>query len=148
MQVILRENVENLGKTGDIVRVSDGYARNFLLPRQLVMIAEAENVAQIEHHKRVLEKKRKTERMGAVELAAKLAAVTCTVAKKAGEHDKLFGSVTAQDIVDALAVVGVTLERKLLHLAAPIKTLGEHSVEIRLDSDVVASIKVSVVAEA
>src|SRR4051794_11327394 len=98
MLVILRENVENLGGIGDVVKVSDGYARNYLLPRSLVVAADEGNMAAVEHHKRTLEKKRLAQRANSVELAKKLESVSCTIARKVGEHDKLFGSVTVADI--------------------------------------------------
>jgi large subunit ribosomal protein L9 len=102
MQVILLENVENLGRIGDLVNVTDGYARNFLLPRKLVAAADASNIAKIEHHKRSLEKKRLAARGAAEELAKKLADFSCTLSRKVGEGDKLFGSVSTSDIADSL----------------------------------------------
>src|SRR3954468_18084497 len=102
MLVILRENIENLGRTGDVVKVSDGYARNFLLPRNLVVAAEEKNIVAIEHHKRLLEKKRQAQKATALELAKKLEEFSCTVSRKVGENDKLFGSVSSGDIADAL----------------------------------------------
>lgn len=147
MQVILRENIENLGKTGDVVKVSDGYARNFLLPRKLVMIAEEKNVAAIEQAKKALEKKRLAEKASAQEFATKLSGLTCVIARKVGEHDKLFGSVSAADISEALKQLGHTLDRRHIHLETPIKTLGFHSVNIKLEPEVSAMIQVSVVKE-
>src|ERR1700733_8178123 len=102
MLVILRENVENLGRIGDVVKVSDGYARNFLLPQNLVVAADEGNVAQIEHHKRSLEKRRLAEKSASEELAKKLGEFSCTITRKVGENDRLFGSVTVGDIADAL----------------------------------------------
>src|SRR5689334_5944412 len=101
MVVILRENVENLGRIGDVVKVTDGYARNFLLPRNLVVAADEKNLATIEHHKRMLEKKRAAQMATAKEAATKLEAYSCTISRKVGENDKLFGSVTSVDIADA-----------------------------------------------
>lgn len=147
MQVILRENIENLGITGDIVKVSDGYARNFLLPRNLVVIAEEKNVAQIEHHKRVLEKKRLAQKAAAGELAKKLEGISCTISRKVGENDRLFGSVSAGDVSDALKVAGYEIDRRSVILESPIKALGVHPVSIKLHTDVVASVKVWVVKE-
>src|SRR6476646_7232492 len=106
MKVILRENVENLGKTGDIVKVSDGYARNYLLPRNLVFVADEQNVAAIEHHKKSLAKKRERDNTEAREVAKKIEGYSCTIARKVGENEKLFGSVTSADIADALAKGG------------------------------------------
>src|SRR5581483_9858446 len=106
MQVILRENVENLGRIGDLVKVSEGYARNFLLPRRLVVVADETNIASIEHHKRALEKKRLAQRSSSEELAKKLAEFSCTISRKVGEHDRLFGSVSSTDIASALKQAG------------------------------------------
>lgn len=147
MQVILRENIENLGKTGDVVKVSDGYARNFLLPRKLVMIAEEKNIAAIEQAKKALEKKRLAEKASAQEFAAKLSGLTCVIARKVGEHDKLFGSVSTTDISEALKQLGHNLDRRYIQLETPIKTLGVHSVTIKLEPEVSAVIQVSVVKE-
>jgi large subunit ribosomal protein L9 len=147
MLVILRENVENLGHIGDVVKVSDGYARNFLLPRKLVMIAEAKNVEAIEHQKKLLEKKRLAQQAVAREVAQKLEQVTCTIARKVGEHDKLFGSVSSTDIAAALKAAGYTVEKRAISLNAPIRALGLHSVTVKLDSEVTATVKVQVVKE-
>lgn len=147
MQVILRENVENLGRIGDVVKVSDGYARNFLLPRRLVEIADEANVKTIEHHKKALEKKRSAQKAVSVELAKKLGDFTCNLSRKVGEGDKLFGSVTSHDVSESLKKAGFTVDRRYIELEAPIKTLGVHPVKINLESDVSATIKVWVVKE-
>ena len=147
MLVVLRENVANLGRIGDVVNVTDGYARNYLLPRNLVVAADAKNVAAIEHHKKTLEKKRMAARASAEELAKKLSDFSCTLARKVGEHDKLFGSVTAHDISEALAKAGYPIERGDIQLEAPIKALGVHPVTVKLDADVTATVKVWVVKE-
>jgi large subunit ribosomal protein L9 len=147
MLVILRENVENLGRIGDVVKVSDGYARNYLLPRSLVVAADDKNISLIEHHKRGLEKKRLAQRGVAEELAKKLGEVQCTISRKVGEHDKLFGSVSAGDIADAIKAAGYTVERRSIQLAHPIKTLGVHPVTVRLEPEVSATVKVWVVKE-
>jgi len=147
MLVILRENVENLGHIGDVVKVSDGYARNFLLPRNLVAVAEAKSVAAIEHQKKLLEKKRLAQQAVAKEVAQKLEQVTCTIARKVGEHDKLFGSVSATDIAAALKAAGYTIEKRAISLNAPIRALGSHSVTVKLESEVSATVKVQVVKE-
>ncbi len=147
MLVILRENVQNLGHIGDVVKVSDGYARNFLLPRKLVVAAEESNLKVIEHHKRLLEKKRLMEKAAATELAAKLNDQQVTISRKVGEHDKLFGSVSANDIIAALAKAGFQVDKKAVHLSQLIKTLGVHQVEVKLQPEVVATVKVWVVKE-
>ncbi|MGK5084467.1 50S ribosomal protein L9 [Bdellovibrionota bacterium FG-1] len=147
MLVVLRENVAKLGRIGDVVNVSDGYARNFLLPRSLVVAADAKNIAVIEHHKKTLEKKRLLARASADELAKKLADFSCTIGCKTGEHDKLFGSVTSSDISSALVKAGYPIEKQDIILEHPIKSLGVHPVTIRLDADVTATVKVWVVKE-
>ncbi|OFZ83492.1 MAG: 50S ribosomal protein L9 [Bdellovibrionales bacterium RIFOXYD1_FULL_55_31] len=147
MLVILRENIENLGRIGDAVKVSDGYARNYLLPRNLVVAADEKNLAIIEHHKRSLEKKRLAQRASAEELAKKLNEFSCTITRKAGEHDKLFGSVNVGDIADALTAAGYSVEKRLIRLDNPIKSLGVHPVTIKLEPEVTATLKVWVVKE-
>jgi large subunit ribosomal protein L9 len=147
MLVILRENVENLGRIGDVVKVTDGYARNFLLPRNLVVAASEGNVALIEHHKKLLEKKRLAQRANAEEIAKKLTEVSVTLSRKVGENEKLFGSVSSGDIADGLKKAGYPVEKRDIHLTHPIKTLGVHTVTVRLETDVEASVKVWVVKE-
>ena len=145
MLVILRENVENLGQTGDVVKVSDGYARNYLIPRKLVVFADEKNVAAIEHHKRSLEKKRLAQKGAAEELAAKVANFSCTVARKVGENDKIFGSVSTADIADALKKGGFDVAKRSVHIEHPIKALGVHAVTLKLTPEVTAALKVWVV---
>ena len=147
MQVILRENVENLGRIGDIVKVTDGYARNFLLPRGLVIEADEHNKAAIEHHKKGLEKKRLAQRSQSEELVKKLADFSVTIARKVGEHDKLFGSVSSSDIAEALKAGGFSIEKRSIHIEHAIKSLGVHPVSVKLDTDVSATVKVWVVKE-
>lgn len=147
MLVILRENVENLGRTGDVVKVSDGYARNYLLPRSLVLVADEGNVAMVEYHKKSLEKKRQAQRAESEVLAKKLADVSCTITRKVGEHDKIFGSVSTGDVAEALKKAGYAVEKRSVLLESPIKTLGVHSVVIRLEPEVEATVKVWVVKE-
>lgn len=147
MQVILRENVENLGRVGDIVKVSDGYARNYLIPRSLVFVADEGNVRAIEHHKKQLEKRASEVKAAAEQQAKILSQVSVTLARKVGEHEKLFGSVSAGDIVEALLKQGHSVERRAVQILEPIKTLGSHSVTIRLMPEVAATIKVVVTKE-
>ncbi len=149
MLVILRENVENLGQMGEVVKVSDGYARNFLLPRKLVVQASRKNIETIEQYKKSLEKKRLAQKVIAQENAQKLKEFSCTIARKVGDHDRLFGSVTISDIVDLLKQSGFTqIEKRNILLDAPIKTLGVHSVSIKFELDVSAVLKITVVKEA
>lgn len=147
MLVILKENVENLGRIGDVVKVADGYARNFLIPRKKVVPANENNVAAIEHQKKLLEKKRAAEKGSAEELSKKIEAFTCNISRKVGEKDKLFGSVTTGDIVDALKAGGIEVEKRSIHIREPIKALGVHSVEVKLLPEVIATLKVWVVKE-
>ncbi len=147
MLVILRENVENLGITGDLVKVSDGYARNFLLPRKLVVVADEKNVASIEHNKRLLEKKRVAQKADDEELAKKLEQFSCTISRKVGDQDRLFGSVSSTDIAAALKAGGYTVDKRSVSLETPIKTLGVHTVTLKLQPEVSANLKVWVVKE-
>ena len=147
MLVILRENVENLGRIGDLVNVSNGFARNYLIPRKLVMVADPANVKMIENQKKVLEKKRIAARAVSQELAKKISDQSVTISRKVGEADKLFGSVTQADIVDALKKTGMSVEKRMISLEHPIKALGVHTVTVKFDQDVTASVKVWVVKE-
>lgn len=147
MLVVLKENVENLGRIGDVVKVADGYARNFLIPKKLVAPASENNLAAIEHQKKMLEKKRSAEKLSAEELAKKIAAFTCNISRKTGEKDKLFGSVSTSDIADALKAGGIEIEKRAIHMKEPIKALGVHNVEIKLLPEVTSTLKVWVVKE-
>lgn len=147
MLVILKENVDNLGRIGEVVKVTDGYARNFLIPKKLVVPANANNVAAVEHQKKMLEKKRSAEKLSAEELSKKISGFTCNITRKVGEKDKLFGSVTTGDIADALKAGGLDIEKRIIHMKEPIKALGVHTVEIKLLPEVTANLKVWVVKE-
>jgi len=147
MKVILSEDVEHVGNMGDLVTVANGYGRNFLIPRKMAALATERNVRALEHQKRVIETKRKKERVTAEEAAKHLAGIPVTITMQAGEEDKLFGSVTSKDIVDALAASGVVIDKKKLLLDKPIKTLGTFLVPVKLASDVTGEIKVSVVKQ-
>ncbi len=147
MLVVLKENVENLGRIGEVVRVSDGYARNFLIPQKKVAPANENNLAAIEHQKKMLEKKRAAEKSTAEEIAKKIASFTCNISRKVGEKDKLFGSVTAGDIADALKAGGIIVEKRSIIMKDAIKALGVHTVEIKLLPEVSSPLKVWVVKE-
>lgn len=147
MKLILREDVYNLGKSGELVSVKDGYARNYLLPRNLAMLANDTNVRQLEHEKQVIELRQQKMKGGAVEQAKKLEAAQVKIARKVGEQDKLFGSVTALDIAEALNAAGHKVDRRLIHLPEPIRAVGSYEVELRLHREVTAKIKVEVVGE-
>jgi large subunit ribosomal protein L9 len=147
MKVILREDVYNLGKSGELVNVKDGYARNFLLPRNLAMLANDANVRQLEHEKGVIELRQTKLKGTAQEQAKALANVSVKITRKVGEQDKLFGSVTSLDVAEALAAAGHKLDRHWIHLKDPIKSVGEFPVEIRLHREVTATITVTVAGE-
>ena len=147
MEVILREDVQSLGKAGQLVRVKPGYARNFLLPRGLAFEATEGNKKRIDAEARARASKASAEKAAAEQLAAQLGAITVTLRGKAGEEGKLFGSVTAQDIADFLGTRGIQMDRRRITLDEPIKTLGEYSVSMRLHPEVAAQLKVTVVRE-
>lgn len=147
MEVILREDVQSLGKAGQLVRVKPGYARNFLLPRGLAFEATEGNKKRIDAEAKARASKASAEKAASEELAAKLASITVTLRGKAGEEGKLFGSITSQDIAAALTAQGFTIDKRKLELEHPIKTVGFHSVTVRLQSDVHAEVKVNIVPE-
>ena len=144
MQIILQEDVEKLGHRGQVVEVAEGYARNYLLPRKLALPVSAGNLKQLEQIKRALAKREATERDGAQKQAELLAALTVEFARKAGDNDQMFGSVTAADIAEALAAQGYTVDKRRIQLDQPIKTLGEFQVPAKLHREVTASLKVVV----
>ena len=146
MQVILREELPNLGTTGDVVKVKPGYARNYLLPRGLAVEASVRNLRELEHQKRVIADHRLRAQKSAAAVADKLASVQLTFTMRAGEDGKLFGSVTNQDIHRELEQRGFGIERRRILLADPIKTLGTHAVPVHVGPDVRATIKVEVAA--
>lgn len=148
MKVILREDIENLGKSGELVSVKDGFGRNYLLPRKLAVLASEQNMRQLQHEQAVQSARSAKLKAGAEEQAKKVGAVAVTLRRKVGEQDKLFGSVTALDIAEALAAAGQKVDRRHIHLPEPIKTLGKHTVELRLHRDVTAKINVEVAPEA
>jgi large subunit ribosomal protein L9 len=147
IEVILREDVKSLGKAGEMVRVKPGYARNFLLPQGLAFEATEGNKKRIAAETRARGIRSQAERTEAERAAATLGAVTLTLSGKAGEEGKLFGSITAQDVADALAAQGHPVDRRRIELEHPIKTLGDHTVGVRLHQDVRAEVRVSVVPE-
>ena len=147
MKLILREDVENLGKGGDLVDVKPGYGRNFLLPRGLAVTANTRNVRDLEHQKTVASAKTAKLKASAEAISRRLAETPVVLKRKVGEQDKLFGSVTAIDIAEALAARGLQLDRRAIDLAEPIKTVGEFEVPVKLHHEVVGKAKVKVVAE-
>jgi len=147
MQIILQEDIEKLGSRGDVVTVAEGYARNYLLPRKLALEASAGNLKRIEKIRTVLAKRTATERDQAQAQAELLKVVALSFARKAGENDQLFGSVTAADIADALAAQGFKIDKRRIQLADPIKVVGESEVTARLVHGVDATFKVTVTRE-
>jgi large subunit ribosomal protein L9 len=147
MEVILREDVKSLGKAGDLVRVKPGYGRNYLLPSGLAYEATEGNKKRIAAETRARSTRAAAERTEAEGRAAQLGAVELTLKGKAGEEGKLFGSVTASDLAEALAAKGFDVDRRRIELDQPIKSLGRHTVGVRLHADVRAEIRVDVVAE-
>jgi large subunit ribosomal protein L9 len=147
MEVILREEVEKLGRRGEVVKVSAGYARNFLLPKRLAVAATESNKKIVEQEKQGHLRREAKEVSDAQELAKMMASVTVTIAQKAGENDQLFGSVTAGDVAVALEKLGYTIDRRKVHLDEPIKQLGEHKASVRLHRDVAIDVPVHVVRE-
>jgi large subunit ribosomal protein L9 len=147
MEVILREHVDNLGRRGEIVKVADGYARNYLLPRKLALLATDGNKKQIERERAKFDVKEADEQNAAQAIADRMANVEVVVARKVGETEALYGSVTTADITEALAAKGFEIDRRKLQLVEPIKRLGEYDVVLKLHRDVTAHVKVKVVAE-
>ncbi|NLV24654.1 MAG: 50S ribosomal protein L9 [Deltaproteobacteria bacterium] len=146
MQIILKENIEGLGQIGDLVNVKPGYARNYLIPRSLAILANTRNVKELEHQKRQMERKLQLVTQQATILKERIEAFNCVFELRAGEEGKLFGSVTSQEIAAKLAEGGIDIDRKKIQLAEPIKSLGEHEVAIKLEAGVIAQARVSVTA--
>jgi large subunit ribosomal protein L9 len=147
MEVILREHVDNLGRRGEIVKVADGYARNYLLPRKLALLATEGNKKQIERERAKFDAKESDEQRVAQAIAERMADVLVVIARKVGETEALYGSVTSADIAEALALKGFELDRRKLQLAEPLRKLGEFEIPVKLHRDVTATVKVKVVAE-
>jgi large subunit ribosomal protein L9 len=147
MEVILREHVDNLGSRGDVVKVAAGYARNFLLPRKLALLVTEGNRKQIERERSKFEARELEEQKVAEAVAGRMANLEIVIARKVGETDALYGSVTSTDIAEALAARGFAIERRKLQLAEPIKRIGEVDVPVKLHREVTATVKVKVVAE-
>jgi len=146
MQVILKEDIEKLGSMGEMVEVKRGYARNYLLPRDMALEATPKNVKLLEHQKRIVATKIARVRKDSETLAEKLAAASVTLRHRAGEEEKLFGSVTTTEIADALAAQGIEIDRRKISLEEPIKRLGEYTATVKLPGGVSASVKITVLA--
>ncbi|NTW67615.1 MAG: 50S ribosomal protein L9, partial [Nitrospirae bacterium] len=144
MQVILREDVDNLGKIGDLVKVKDGYARNFLVPTKKAIEATPKNVKAMEHAKKMVSDRIRTLKKTASADADRIKSLAITIKAKVGEEGKLFGSVTTMDIADAMQAQGVAIDKRKIMLEEPIKRTGDYTVPVKLHTDVVADLKVSV----
>ncbi len=147
MEIILRETIDNLGRAGQIVKVADGYARNYLLPRKLAYPATAGNMKVIEFERQSLLRKETRQKEDAEKLKTMLDPVEIVIRRKAGEHNALYGSVTNADVADELEKKGFQVEKRKIHMDDHIKALGEYSIPIRLFKDVTASVKLKVEAE-
>lgn len=147
MKVILIEDIPSLGKAGDIVQVAEGYGRNFLVPKKLALEAIPANLRRLEQQRETFLSKATKEKQKAAELAARLEETPCTLARPAGESEKLFGSVTAMDLQKLLQEKGISLDRRKIHLSNPIKALGSYTIPVKLHPDVTAQLKVNVIAE-
>lgn len=145
MKVILQENIDTLGRVGDIVNVADGYGRNFLLPRQKAILADERNVKVLNHQRLLATHRRAKAVKEAQALAKRIEALSLSVSRQAGENDKLYGSVTAMDLEAALRAEKVEIDRKMIHLEEPIKNLGAFTVDVKLHPEVVAHLKVWVI---
>ena len=147
MEVILRDHVENVGKRGEVVKVADGYARNYLLPRKLALPATEGNKRHVERERKIMETREAEEKGQAEAVAARLGAVDISIARRVGETEQLYGSVTAADIADYLKAKGFEIDRRRLVLPDPIKTIGEHKVPLKLHRNVTVPLVVKVVKE-
>jgi large subunit ribosomal protein L9 len=147
MEVILRTHVDNVGKRGEIVKVTDGYARNYLLPRKLALPATEGNRKHVERERKIVEAREATEKAQAEALAVRLSGIDISVERRVGDTEQLYGSVTAVDIAEYLKAQGFEIDRRKLILPEPIKAIGEHSVPLKLHREVTVSLKVRVVKE-
>ena len=145
MKVILREDDKKLGKAGDIVEVKDGYAHNFLIPRNLAVRADASHMKQLEHERKILRDKSEKQLKQAGKLVEQIEKTSCTISVQVGEEERIFGSVTAIDIAQALGKEGVEIDKKAIQLEEPIKTLGVFTVPVKLGPEIEAKLKVWVV---
>ncbi|HET9266121.1 MAG TPA: 50S ribosomal protein L9 [Vicinamibacterales bacterium] len=147
MEVILREHVDNLGRRGDVVKVAEGYARNYLLPRKLALAVTEANKRQIERERKIADAREAEEKSHAEAFAGRLAQVEVEIGRRVGENDTLYGSVTSADIAHALHAKGFEVEKRRIHLPEPLKALGETMVPVRIHREVTAQVRVRVVQE-
>jgi large subunit ribosomal protein L9 len=147
MEVILREHIDNLGRRGDIVKVAEGYARNYLLPRKLALAVTEANKRQIERERKIAEVREAKEKTDAEAFAGRLTQVEIEIARRVGESDTLYGSVTSADIAHALQAKGFEIDKRKIQLPEPLKALGEVHVPVRVHREVTAQLRVKVVAQ-
>ena len=147
MEIILREHIDNLGRRGDVVKVAAGYARNYLLPRKLALVVTDSNKRQIERERKLAEVRDAEEKAGAEALGQRVAALDIEIARRVGENDTMYGSVTSADIATALGAKGFTVDKRKIQLPDAIKALGEVQVPVKVHRDVTAQVKVKVVPE-
>ncbi len=147
MKVILKEDVKNLGKMGAIVNVAEGYARNYLVPKKLAVEAITENIKALEHQKKAIQEKAKKIKNSAQTLSEKISSLNLTIKAKAGEEDKLFGSITSMDIAAALKNEGIEIDKKKISLEEPIKRLGAYTVSVKVHQEIAAQLNITVVQE-
>ena len=147
MEIILREHIDNLGRRGDVVKVAAGYARNYLLPRKLALAVTDNNKRQIDREKKVADVREMEEKSAAESVAARVGQLEIEIARRVGDHDTLYGSVTSADIAQALKDKGFEIDKKKISLADPLKALGETTVPVKIHRDVTAQVRVRVVAE-
>lgn len=145
MQVILKKDTEKLGLAGDLVEVSNGYGRNYLLPKGLAVEATAKNIKSLEHERRLITDRKKNELRGAEAIKKKISETSVTIQMQAGEEDKLFGAVTAMDIAEALSKEGISIDKRNILLEEPVKRLGIYTVDVRIHPEITAELKVWVV---
>jgi large subunit ribosomal protein L9 len=147
MEVILREHVDNLGKRGEVVKVAPGYARNFLLPRKLALLVSDGNRKLVDRERKIADTREAEERQTAQALASRIAQVELTIARRVGDTEQLYGSVTSADLAEALSTHGIDVDRRKIQLTEPLKALGETVVPVKLYRDVTAQLKVHVVKQ-
>jgi large subunit ribosomal protein L9 len=147
MEVILREHVDNLGRRGDVVKVAEGYARNYLLPRKLALAVTEANKRQIERERKIADAREAGEKSEAEGFAQRLGQIELEIGRRVGENDTLYGSVTSADIAHALQAKGFEVEKRKIQLHEPLKALGETTVPVKIHRDVTAQVRVKVVAE-
>lgn len=147
MKIILKEDIHGLGKAGQVINVRDGYARNYLLPKGLAIVADEKNLKLLEHQKKRFEEEARKKRQDAESIAQRLGELQLTIRAKAGEDMKLFGSITSATVAEALKAEGFSVDKRQINIPEPIKRAGEYEVNVKLHSNINAKLKINVVAE-